>query len=349
MPTFQSAELATAARSIFTAAGARDDDAQIVARALVEANLAGHDSHGVMRIPSYVGWMEEKLINLSAEFKIVIDAEALAVVDGDWGFGQVMARKAMELGIEKASKVGAATISARNCAHIGRVGDYPIMAAEAGMVSIMFVNTHGAGRLVAPFGGIERRLSANPIAVGIPRPEGGPIVVDVSTCVLAEGKLRNFRTAGEPVPEGAIIDAEGRPTTDASDFYGPPRGAILPVGAHKGFALGLAADILAGALSGAGCARPDAERVGNSFLVTIIDIRRFRDRSDFDRDVLNLVDFVKSSKLAEGFSEILVAGEPEARTKEQRERDGITVHPDTWQSIVGTGKKYGVDLSAMGS
>lgn len=345
MPTFTTDRLRDSATRVFEAAGARPDDARIVGDALVEANLAGHDSHGVMRIPSYVAWMEKGAINVNAEFKIVTETEAFAVTDGDWGFGQVMARKAMDVGIEKAARVGIANICARNCAHIGRVGDYPIQAAERGMASALFVNTHGAGRLVAPFGGIERRLSANPIAVGVPRPGGDHIIVDISTCVMAEGKLRNFRTAGEPVPEGAILDAEGHPTTDANQFYGPPEGAILPIAAHKGFALGLAADILAGALSGGGCTRPGVNRVGNTFLATIIDVERVRGRDEFDEEVRNLVEYVKSSKLAEGFDEILVAGEPELRTKAKREKEGIPVHPDTWQAIVDVAKTYGVVLA----
>ena len=345
MPTFAPDQLRDSATKVFEAAGARPDDARIVGHALVEANLAGHDSHGVMRIPSYVAWMEKGAINVNAEFKVVTETEAFAVTDGDWGFGQVMARKAMDVGIEKAAKVGIANICSRNSAHIGRVGDYAIHAAERGMASTLFVSTHGAGRLVAPFGGIERRLSANPVAIGVPRPGGDHIIVDISTCVVAEGKLRNFRTAGQPVPEGAIIDAEGHPTTDANKFYGPPEGAILPIAGHKGFALGLAADILAGALSGGGCTRPGVNRVGNTFLATIIDVEQVRGRDEFDEDVRNLVEYVKSSKLADGFDEILVAGEPELRTKAKRETEGISVHADTWQAIVDVAKKYGVALA----
>ena len=344
MPTFSADRLKSTSRDIFVAAGARSEDARIVADALVNANLAGHDSHGVMRIPSYVRWMEKGDVNVKAEFRVVMEADAFAVIDGDWGFGQVMARKAMEVGIEKAAQSGVASISARRCSHIGRAGDYPIMAAEAGLASILFLNTHGAGSLVAPFGGIDRRLSANPIAIGIPRPGGDHIIVDISTCVVAEGKLRNFRTAGQPAPEGSIIDAEGRTTTDASEFYGPPEGAILPIAGHKGFALGLASDILAGALSGAGCTRQGIKRVGNSFWATIIDIHRIRCRSDFDRDVGDLIDWIKSSRKADGVSEILVAGEPELRTQAKREKDGIPVHGSTWAAIVETGKRYNLDL-----
>ncbi|MCY4586562.1 MAG: Ldh family oxidoreductase [Bryobacterales bacterium] len=344
MPTFTADRLKSTSRDIFVAAGARSEDARIVADALVNANLAGHDSHGVMRIPSYVRWMEKGDVNVKAEFRVVMEADAFAVIDGDWGFGQVMARKAMEVGIEKAAKSGVASISARRCSHIGRAGDYPIMVAEAGLASILFLNTHGAGSLVAPFGGIDRRLSANPIAIGIPRPGGDHIIVDISTCVVAEGKLRNFRTAGQPAPERSIIDAEGRPTTDASEFYGPPEGAILPIAGHKGFALGLASDILAGALSGAGCTRQGIKRVGNSFWATIIDIHRIRCRSDFDRDVGDLIDWIKSSRKADGVSEILVAGEPEQRTQAKREKDGIPIHDATWTAIVETGKRYNLDL-----
>lgn len=349
MPTFSAEELKSSSRDIFIAAGARPDDARITADALVDANLAGHDSHGIMRIPSYIRWMEEGNINVAAEFRVVSETDAFAVVDGDWGFGQVMARKAMEVGIAKAAKAGVASISARGCAHIGRAGDYPIMAAEAGLASTLFLNTHGAGSLVAPFGGIERRLSANPIAIGIPRPGGDHIIVDISTCVVAEGKLRNFRTAGQPAPEGSIIDSEGRPTTDAAQFYGPPAGAILPIAGHKGFALGLASDILAGALSGAGCTRQGETRVGNSFWVTIIDPEQVRGREAFDEDVRNLVDWVKSSRKAEGVSEILVAGEPELRTRAKREEEGIPVHAETWAAIVEVAKRYDVSLDARGS
>ncbi len=349
MPTFTAEYLKSASRSVFIAAGARPHDARITADALVDANLAGHDSHGIMRIPNYIRWMESGDINVAAEFRVVWETDAFAVVDGDWGFGQVMARKAMEVGIAKAAKAGVASISARGCAHIGRAGDYPIMAAEAGFASTLFLNTHGAGSLVAPFGGIERRLSANPIAIGIPRPGGDHIIVDISTCVVAEGKLRNFRTAGQPAPEGSIIDSEGRPTTDAAKFYGPPEGAILPIAGHKGFALGLASDILAGALSGAGCTREGVTRVGNSFWVTIIDPDRVRGRAAFDEDVRNLVEWVKSSRKAEGVSEILVAGEPELRTAAKRRKEGIPVHADIWAAIVEIGDRYNVSLDTPAS
>lgn len=344
MPTIDARQLRTTAHDIFTATGATENEARIVGDALVDANLAGHDSHGVMRIPDYVARIKNGGVTIGSRLQVVLETEAFALVDGNWGFGQVMGREAMEVAIEKASQVAVAAVAGRNFNHMGRMGDYPMMLAERGLTSIMFVNTHGASRLVAPHGGIERRLSANPIAIGIPRRSGTPIVVDISTCTIAEGKVRNYLFADEPVPSGCLIDAEGQPTTDPAKLYGPPPGALLPIAGHKGFALGLVADILAGAISGAGCTRPGVDRVGNAFLITVIDVERVRGNVAFEEDVRELVDFVKSSKLAEGVSEILVPGEPESREQQRREQSGISIPEATWRRIVETGAKYGLAI-----
>jgi uncharacterized oxidoreductase len=289
--------------------------------------------------------MEEKLINIGARLEVVKETEAFAVMDGNWGWGQVVGKQAMELGIQKALRSGAVTISVSQCCHLGRVGDYPLMAARAGLAAIMFVNTHGGGKLVAPWGGRERRLSANPIAIAIPRTSAPPILVDISTCAIAGGKVTIAHNSGKSVPPGCIVDSEGRPSTNPADFIGPPAGALLPFGGHKGFALSFAGDILAGAISGAGCSRPTTTRVGNSFTATLLDPAQFRGRGAFDTDVDQLVDYVKSSKLAEGFTEILIPGEPERRERERRERDGIPVDDVTWREIRETGERYGVKVA----
>lgn len=344
---FSAERLRELAASIFKAVGTSTEDAAIVADSLVGANLVGHDSHGIMRIPEYVAWVEQGHVNLSARATVTESTGSFVVYDGDWGWGQVVGRNVTGLLIERASRAGVMTVFCRNSCHIGRVGEYPEILARRGFASVMFVNTHGAGRLVAPFGGVDRRLSANPIAVGVPRLNADPLVVDISTCALAEGKLRNILTAGQPVPPGCIVDAAGRPSTNAADFYGPPPGALLPFGGHKGFALALAADILAGALSGAGCSRPDADRVGNSFLLTAIDVDQVRGNSDFNRDVSGLIEFVKSSRIASGYDEIVVPGEPEARIRSQREREGIPVHQDTWKALSAVASRYGVSTSEV--
>jgi len=344
MPTFTATELAGVAYGVLRAAGATSEESRSVADALVEANLEGHDSHGVVRIPEYVGWMEKKLINIGARLDVVDEADAFAVMDGNWGWGQVVGRQAMDIAIQKASRSGAVTIAVRQCCHLGRVGDYPLRAARAGMAAIMFVNTHGAGKLVTPWGGRERRLSTNPIAIAIPRASSPPILVDIATCAIAGGKVRIAYNSKKAVPTGCILDAKGLPTTDPAAFFGPPQGALLPFGGHKGFALSLACDILAGAISGAGCSRPEAARVGNSFLATLVDVGQLRERARFDQDVDRLVEYVKSSKLAEGFAEILIPGEPERRERERRERDGIPVDEESWRQIRETAVRYGVKI-----
>ena len=344
MPTFHSEPLKQIGTQIFAAAGATSDEARIVSEALVEANLAGHDSHGILRIPEYVRWMEQKLVTMGAHINVVRESDSFAVIDGGWGFGQVVGREAMEVAIKKADQAGIGTVAASQCCHIGRVGDYPMMAAARGMAAVMFVNTHGGGKLVAPWGGKERRLSANPISIAIPRKTGTPIVVDIATSAIAEGKVRSMLNRNVPVPPGNIMDAEGNPTTDAAKFYGPPTGALVPFGGHKGFALGLATDILAGALSGSGCSRKDADRIGNAFLVFVLNIDRLRGEHPFHADVEQLVEYVKSSALAPGFTEILVPGEPEASEKERRQRNGVPVDAETWRQITEVGRKYGVSV-----
>ena len=342
MPIYPHQQLRRYCISVFEAAGVPPDEAQVVGDALVDANLAGHDSHGIMRLPYYVNWIESGDFIPGAPFAVVSEADAFAVVDGGWGFGQVQGRRAMEIAIAKARKAGASTVAGRNCTHLGRLGDYPRMAAEQGLAAVMYINTHGSGRLVAPFGGIERRLSANPVAIGIPRKDAAPIVLDISTCQIAEGKIRNMNTEGKPVPEGCIIDSEGQPTTDAAKFYGPPQGALLPIAGHKGFGLGLAFDILAGAVSGAGCSRPDAKRIGNSFLMHVLDIERLRGSGPFSDDVEALIDYVRSSRLAPGFDEILLPGEPELRTEQDRRGNGVPVPEGTVTALNETATKYGV-------
>ena len=342
MPRIAADRLTNLAQEIFHAAGATPDQSHIVGQALVAANLEGHDSHGVVRVPEYVAWVEEKLINIGAQLEIIKETDAFAVMDGHWGWGQVVGRQAMEHGIKKASHSGSVTISVRQCCHLGRVGDYPLLAARAGLAAVMFVNTHGAGKLVAPWGGRERRLSANPISIAIPRPSQPPILVDISTCAIAGGKITIADHSGKSLPPGCILDSEGRPSTNPADFIGPSQGALLPFAGHKGFALSLVTDILAGAFSGAGCSRPNTTRVGNSFTCTLVDPGRFRDQAAFDQDVDQLVDYVKSSKLADGFTEILVPGEPERRERERREREGIPVDDETWRQITETAGRYGV-------
>lgn len=342
MPTFTAAQLRKLSADTLHAAGSIAEEAQVVADALVEANLEGHDSHGVVRVPEYVGWMELGRINHGAKMQIEKETEAFAVINGNWGWGQVIGKQAMEVAIQKASRIGVGVISVHNCNHLGRAGDYPTMAAKKGMASILYLNTHGGGKLVAPWGGRERRLSANPIAAAVPRSGGDPFVLDISTCAIAGGKLHIMKNAGKPVPPNCIIDAQGRPSTNAADYFGPPQGALLPMAGHKGFGLGLMCDMFAGALSGAGCSRPTTTRVGNAFFGVVVNIPMFRDPSLFQTDVDQLMEYMKSCPLAAGVDEILIPGEPEKRVRKTREKEGIPVDEGTWAEILATLEKYKV-------
>jgi uncharacterized oxidoreductase len=329
--------------AIFHAAGCDANEAERVATHLVEANLVGHDSHGVIRVAPYVQWLRDGKVCAGRAIQVAFENDVIAVVDGQFGFGQTVGEQAMRLGIEKSTRHGVAVIALRNAGHLGRIGDWPLMAARAGLLSLHFVNTTGAGILVAPHGGINRRLSANPIAAGIPRPGQPPLLLDMSACTIAEGKIKVALNKGVPVPEGCIIDAAGRPTTDPRVFYADPPGAILSIAGHKGYGLGVLCEILAGALTGGGCSNPvNAGRVVNGMLSILFDASRFQEDSAFAAEIERFIAWVKSSARTMPDGEILMPGEIEERTRARRLRDGIELDEKTWSQLVETAKAVGV-------
>ncbi len=328
---------------IFQAAGCDQSEAARIARRLVEANLVGHDSHGVIRVPTYIQWLKEGKVLAGQSLQVVFENEVIAVVDGQFGFGQTIGEQAMRLGIEKARRHGVAVVALRNSGHLGRIGDWPQMAVEAGNLSLHFVNTTGAGILVAPFGGIERRLSANPIAAGIPVKGSSPMILDMSACTIAEGKIRVALNKGGPVPEGCLIDSKGHPTTDPRVFYADPPGAILSIAGHKGYGLAMLCEVLAGALTGGGCSNPvNAGRVVNSMLSIILDGSFFVSEPAFAAEISRFVAWVKSSAKTVPGGEILMPGEIEERTRERRLREGIELDATTWAQIEATAQSVGV-------
>ena len=207
---------------------------------LVESNLFGHDSHGAIRFYEYARAVREGRFQPRAVPVVVEEYPCLAVVDAKGAMGQVGATFAAKLASEKARIHGVGCVALRNTSHIGRAGAYPLMAAREGLIGLIFVNAGHLGYQIAPFGGIDGRLSTNPIAFAAPRREAEPILVDLTTSVVAEGKVRVAINSGHQVPEGWLIDSEGNPTVDPGDFSADPPGAILPMGgvvAHKGFAV----------------------------------------------------------------------------------------------------------------
>ncbi|MBI4600671.1 MAG: malate/lactate/ureidoglycolate dehydrogenase [Planctomycetes bacterium] len=337
--------LRSLAADIFAAAGCERDEAERVARYLVEANLAGHDSHGAIRIHTYARWLREGKVFAGKSIRVVLESDAVAVVDGQFGLGQTIGEQAVRLGVEKSSRHGVAVVALRSSGHLGRIGDWPLLAARAGKISLHFVNTSGAGMLVSPHGGIDRRLSANPIAVGVPVDGGEPLILDMSACTIAEGKIRVAFNKGVPVPEGCIIDSAGRPTTDPRVFYADPPGAILPMAGHKGYALSFMIEMLAGALTGGSCTDPkNSWRVANGMLSIVLEPDFFLQRRELFVEIDRFVRFVKSSRVAAPGGEILVPGELEARTRAKRLVEGIELDATTWGQIVETCRGLGVGV-----
>ncbi|MDE0556788.1 MAG: Ldh family oxidoreductase, partial [Candidatus Poribacteria bacterium] len=321
------------------------DEAAIIGELLVASNLAGHDSHGVIRIPQYIGLIESGLIQPGAPMEIERESASHALINGNWGFGHVIAQKAMSLAIEKAKSSTISGISVYNCNHIGRIGSYSLMAAEAGMVGITMVNAGGTALYVAPFGGRDGRLATNPIAIATPTRNGHPILLDITSSVVAQGKIRVAVNRGDSVPPGWLINNEGEPTQNPQDLMETPPGALLPLGGiagHKGYALGLMIDILGGALSGAGCSGSGNTRLQNGVLMIALDIANFTPLEDFHGHVDGLIAHVKAAPTAPGFEEILTPGEIEARQTEDRLREGIPIDDETWRQIQETAAEVGI-------
>jgi uncharacterized oxidoreductase len=344
MPTLSFAALCEVACKTAAALGCPPEEAAIVGESLARANVAGHDSHGIIRLEQYAKMVRDGDIVPGAPTTILRETACTAVVDGGWNFGQVAARRAVELGIRKARDYGTGTITLRNSNHLGRLGEYTLLAAEAGMVCFATVNNHGRGNMVAPFGGSDGRLATNPLSFACPGPER-PILVDITTSVVAEGKVRLKKNAGLPVPEGWLIDNQGRPSTDPDDLYTTPRGAILPFGGivgHQGYALGVMVDILAGGLSGAGCSHSSTCRLGNAAFFNVVDPEKFVPREEFLENVGVLERHLKASPPAPGVQEIMMPGEPELRAEERRMREGIFVDEETWRQFATCATTLGV-------
>lgn len=347
MPTITAEKLTQFAEAIFRASGVPADEAAIVSGSLVDANLCGHDSHGLIRIPQYLGAISDGRLKPGAIFKVVNETAGVLVVDGNFGLGQVQAHRLVQRLIPRAQALGLAAGTLRNCGHIGRLGEYAEVAARDKMALIGTVNGHGFGRNVSPPGGTQGRIGTNPLCMGAPTP-GQPLVLDIGTSVCAEGKVRVAFNKGQPVPAGWIQDGHGRPTTDPGALYRDPPGSILPLGgpqAYKGFGIGVLLEVLAGGLSGAPCSRPDAPNlVCNAVLFIVLDVAQFAGRDHFMKEAGDLSGFIRDCPRAEGVAEILLPGDPERREKARRQKDGIPLDDGTWGQLTQIAKKLNVTI-----
>ncbi len=332
---------------LFVAAGAPEQEARIVSHHLVESSLMGHDSHGVLRIPEYLELIEAGRITPGGALTVRETAPATAVIDCGGNFGQVGGRAATDDAIARAGEHQVATVITSNCNHVGRLGAYVQRVAEQQMLAIATCNSPIHGHFVLPHGGREGRLATNPLAYGIPT-SGDPIVADFATSVAPEGKIRYYRNTGTPLPDGWILDAEGKASNDADNFYGPPRGGILPLGAgagHKGYALSLLVEILGSALVGSDC--DDPANAGNGFCLIVINPAAFSGQQLFRELAGNTCRYMKTSPPAPGFEEVLVPGELEFRTLRTRQQEGIPLDDESRDAILQQAERLSVDTKTI--
>ncbi|MEO7008602.1 MAG: malate/lactate/ureidoglycolate dehydrogenase [Caldimonas sp.] len=346
---FKADPLIAAVHAIVAAGGSSALEAELVATNLVEANLRGHDSHGVGMVPRYIDALQEGGLIANEHVGIVLDGGALLTLDGRHGYGQAIGREAMALGIERAQRHGVCVVGLAHAHHLGRIGYWAEQCTAQGLVSIHFVNVL-ARPIVAPFGGRDARFGTNPFCVGIPRRGAAPIVLDFATSKIAQGKTRVAYNKGLPVEPNTLIDDHGNPTTDPRYAVIDPVGALLTFGEHKGSGLALVCELLGGALAGGATAQPAIDgrrRVLNSMFSILVDPHRLGTAENLAAEMERFVAWYAASPPVTGLDHVQVAGEPERLRKAERLAHGIPVDAVTWSEIIGAAQKVGIDSAEL--
>jgi hydroxycarboxylate dehydrogenase B len=341
--------LRAAIRLVMQGFGSADAEAEAVTANLIDANLTGHDSHGIGMLPRYADAFLEGGLRPNAQVSMVLDGGALLRLDGNAGFGQVIGAQAMALGIERARNSGSCIVALGNSHHLGRIGAWAEQVAAAGLVSMHFVNVISRA-IVAPHGGADARFGTNPFCAGVPLAGREPVILDFATSVIAQGKTRVAMNMGEALEPGCLIDDAGRPSTDPRYTVVPPFGALLTFGTHKGYGLALMCELLGGALA-AGMTQRDHDsskrRVLNGMFSVIVDPAALGDRAAFEKEALAFIEWVKASPPRAGFGPVCVAGEPERASRAMRTAEGIPVDGTTWREILEAAGKLGVDSAEV--
>jgi uncharacterized oxidoreductase len=344
--------LRVVAKAIVAATGSDDAEAREVADHLVEANLKGHDSHGVGMLPTYVKNYHGGHLHANRHAKLLKEEGSIGVFSGEMGYGQKIAREVCDWAIARARTSGVAIASLRDVQHIARVGAFGEHVAAAQLIGMFFVSALSGDPFVAPFGGSDGRFSTNPICIAVPgRDPATPLVLDFATSVVAMGKVRVAYNSGEQLSPGMLIDNEGRPTTDPGVLW-PDRsqGAILPFGLHKGYGLAVVAELLGGALSGNLTYQPDNARdvgIKNGMFAIVFDPARFGDIEAFRAEMDAFIAFVKASPPADPASPVMIAGEPERKMRAQRIASGIPIDARTWSDIRAAAESLGISAARI--
>ena len=353
LPVISAAALTSFSTDLFVAAGVPRPQAELVSTCLVGANLRGYDSHGVMRIPFYIGAIKDGRVQPNSTLTVEHETPAALVCDGGWGLGQVLVQDLLGRLIVKAKVLGIACGTLRQTAHIGRVGEYAEVAAEQGLATIIFANGHGSGQRVAPVGGKRPRLGTNPLCIGVPGGKDGPFILDFGTSATAEGKVRVKKIAGEQVPLGWILDPDGKPTTDPNQLYGDPPGTILPMGgdqAYKGFGLSYMIEMLCGGLSGGLCAYPNAPPpVGNCALFIVLNPELLGGAEKLATQVRQLETYVRAVPCKDGVDKVTLPGDPERAVFATRNSGGIPLDDGNWSALTKLASELGTAVPSVGS
>jgi uncharacterized oxidoreductase len=338
--------------AIIAAAGSSPEETSIIADHLVRANLTGHDSHGAGMVPTYIKSIKAGLLKPNTRVDLVSDSGSIMIFDGQRGFGQRVAREAMGQAIERCGETGLVLMALRNAHHIGRVGSYGEQSIAAGMISLHFVNVTDHPPLVTAYNGTRAKLLTNPICFAMPATDQSPAaLLDMATSKIALGKARVALYSGQPVSDGCLIDAEGRPTSDPRVLLAEPRGALTPFGDYKGFGIAFFCEMLAGALTGGGTIQPGNQAQGgiiNNMLTFLVDPARLVDVDWMKQEIDALTDYVLDSPTVDvAAGPVMIAGTPERLAMAVRNREGIPIDANTWQEIEDSARELGLDPQGL--
>lgn len=336
---------------IFRKTSSSDDESRRIAANLVEANLTGHDSHGVIRTPRYVDWLAAGIQYPDQTVTALVDDPTLMLLDGHYGMGQTVGPQAVQIGIDRALEHGLAIVALRKAGHLGRIGAFAEQAAAAGLVSMHIVNV-ASSQLVAPFGSRDRRMGTNPYAFGVPRPDGlPPVIHDFATSIVAEGKAMVALHGGPALPDNALVGPDGI-TGDPAVLYdiqpgrapnpsGGP-GALRAMGDHKGSGLSVMCELLGGALTGTGTAGPGQIRFANGMLSIYIDPDRIDPDNSFAGGVTDYIDWFLDAAPIDADEPVRLPGDRERERRADRQANGLELPPDLWNSLVETAEGVGL-------
>src|SRR5499427_5303138 len=341
MPKIAAERLTEIGRALFVAAGTPPAEADIVMRHVVNANLAGHDSHGVIQIPTYIERIKVGHIVPGAPWKIVQESPTTTVVDGHWGFGYVVNERAMRLTIEKAKKSNVVAATVFRQGHIGRLASYTLMAAEAGMIGLITADSGRSPKAVAPFGGREARLGTNPISIAVPSDLDAPFYLDMATSAVAAGKVMLAAARGEQIPQGWLVDTDGKPCTDPTRLR--KGAALLPLGGTEGYkGSGLAAmvEVLCGLLTGLGFGVEPSGRHNDGCFMAVFNVAAFRPLGEFKKEVAEFARYLKSTPPSEGSHGVFYPGEIEYLREQERRKIGIEIEDATWDKLRSLAAEY---------